>query len=61
MKLKLSHTQVRKLVKKRRLVFTFMSPVSLGLSLYYRLSPYFLSDLIGHRDSEIIKITERAN
>jgi hypothetical protein len=28
--------------------------------LYCRLSPYFLSDLIGNMDSEIIKIAERA-
>ncbi len=31
-----------------------MSPVSWSLKLYHILSPYFLSDLIGNRDTEII-------
>ncbi len=32
---------------------------SIRLYWYCRLSPYVLSDLIGNRDSEIIKIAER--
>jgi hypothetical protein len=60
-KLRLSKLKLRNLIKKLRLrLLPWLQFLRASGCIADCQSPYFLSDLIGNRDSEIIKISERA-